>query len=148
MKKVLSIILALLMLLSVFSGCGEKEPEVLRICMDIGYLGEDPEFRNAFKSRTLITNMLYAGKTANVDVPRAFELEYIPTEGTERETALTHIRTEVMSGGGPDLFITVCNTKYPLQEDENVFVMPEKAMELTMFLPLDEYMENDTHFAE
>lgn len=157
MKKRWAVILAAVMLLltGVFAGCKEKEREpetdVLQICVDLGYIFHgvnEPDFQRSFRSNTLITNMLQAGKAAGVDVPREFEIEYIPAEGTERETVLQRIRTEIMSGGGPDLFIAACNTKYASDENEALFTMPEKAMELAIFMPLDEYMENETYFAE
>lgn len=154
MKKRWAVILAVVMLLltGVFTGCKEKEPQPLRICVDIGFVNgwsfTDPEDQRNFESRTLITNLLQAGKAAGVEVPREFEVEYLPIKGTEREVALQRIRTEIMSGGGPDLFIAACNSKSAWDEDEALFTMPEKAMELAIFMPLDEYMENETYFAE
>lgn len=62
--------------------------------------------------------------------------EYIPSEGAARETAIDRLRTEIMSGGGPDVFIVQCN----VWSQELLFPIPEKAMELDLFLPLDEYI--------
>lgn len=48
-----------------------------------------------------------------------------------------------MSGGGPDVFITQCVGDFSNTQIGNpIFAMPEKAMELGLFLPLDEYIEN------
>ncbi|MBO5253883.1 MAG: carbohydrate ABC transporter substrate-binding protein [Clostridia bacterium] len=67
--------------------------------------------------------------------------ECIPPKGAERDTAIDRIRTEIMSGGGPDVFIAQCDNQWePL-----LFQMPEKAMALDLFLPLDEYIENAEH---
>ena len=153
--------LLMVLLLSLFSGCSKNKPgsgvpkkqdsEMLRICIDLGFVYneiDDPGFQRDFRSQTLVMKMIEAGNAKGVDVPRKFEIEYLPVSGSERETALQRIRTEVMSGGGPDLFIAACSEKYPIDENEALFTMPEKAMELALFMPLDEYMENNTYFAE
>lgn len=67
--------------------------------------------------------------------------ECIPPEGAERDTAIDRIRTEIMSGGGPDVFIAQCDNQW----EPMLFQMPEKAMALDLFLPLDEYIENAEH---
>lgn len=64
--------------------------------------------------------------------------ECIPPEGAERDTAIDRIRLEIMSGGGPDVFIVQCDNLW----EPMLFQMPEKAMGLDLFLPLDEYIEN------
>ena len=72
-----------------------------------------------------------------------FVVEYIPRTGAERETALDRVRTEIMSGGGPDVFIMNCAGGEVFDaQGEAIFLQPEKAMELGLFLPLDEYIEN------
>lgn len=101
----------------------EEEKEVLTICADgwndVGGLAED------WKK--------YCG---------GMEVEVI--ELSHNETAdmkNTEIRTEIMSGGGLDVFVLAC----PVSENENIsylFSNPEKVMESDLFLPLDEYMEN------
>lgn len=65
--------------------------------------------------------------------------EWIPTGGAERDTAIDRIRTEIMSGEGPDVFIVQGDY---LLYDTALFQMPEKAMELGFFLPLDEYIKS------
>lgn len=73
------------------------------------------------------------------------KLEYIPPHftGQERETAISRVRTEIMAGEGPDLFI--CAQKLfnasAGPEDQAVFNFPVQAMENHLFQPLDEYME-------
>ena len=63
--------------------------------------------------------------------------ECLPLSGAERDTAIDRIRTEIMSGGGPDVFVTQCF------DDRNaLFKIPEKAMEIDLFLPLDDYIAN------
>jgi len=65
--------------------------------------------------------------------------EWIPTKGAARDTAIDRLRTEIMSGEGPDVFIMQSDLVY---SDNALFRMPEKAMELGFFLPLDEYIES------
>ena len=150
MRKIISICLSLTWLMIVCAGCGEKEPEPLRVCVDINYIqnydnSKDIETDVNYLLRTRLTE---TARACGVEVPQDIEVEYLPREGVERETALDRIRTEVMSGGGPDLFIVACNRKDPAYLEEALFTMPEKAMELSLFLTLDEYMENNTVFAE
>ncbi|MBQ2668325.1 MAG: hypothetical protein IJF56_06850 [Clostridia bacterium] len=147
MKKALGILLVVLMSLSLFSGCGEKEPEPLRICMDLEYVnGEEDRFLEDDLKALLVTSLFQAGKLKDLDVPRDFEFENIPINGIEREAALERIRTEIMSGKGPDIFLLACNAKNSYIE--SLFTMPEKAMELSLFLTLDDYMESNSYFAE
>ncbi|MGN0440070.1 MAG: hypothetical protein ACI4HH_04770, partial [Hominenteromicrobium mulieris] len=76
--------------------------------------------------------------------PENVSFEYLPREGTERETALDRVRTEIMSGGGPDMFIIACNggIDYMAADVEALFRVPEKSMEAGLFLPLDDYIQN------
>lgn len=67
----------------------------------------------------------------------------MPAQGSERDAALTHIRTEIMAGKGPDVFICDCIDPYYLgggTESQALFPFPEKAMDNKIFLPLDEYI--------
>lgn len=73
------------------------------------------------------------------------KIEYIPPHftGQEREAAISRVRTEIMAGEGPDLFICAQKlfnvTAGP--EDQAVFNFPVQAMKNHLFLPLDEYIE-------
>jgi hypothetical protein len=97
----------------------------------------------------LVNTRLYqACHEKGVERPEKIEVEYLPSGGIERETALQRIRTGIMSGRGPDVFLVYCTDKDPLLAEESLFTIPEKAMELSIFMTLDEYMENNTVFAE
>lgn len=75
--------------------------------------------------------------------------ELLPREGVEREAALQRLRTEIMSGDGPDLFILHTSISVPDGSTKNaLFKFPEKNMESGLFLPLDAYMENHTQFTD
>ncbi len=139
MKKIVSSLLILVLSFALLSGCA-REPEPLRICIDLdatkvlmsfgGSTKDDlDDFQHYLENEVGLTNIVF---------------EYIPGSGTERETELSRIRTEIMSGGGPDVFIAHCiGNDYPEWTlGDGLFEMPEKSMELGLFLPLDEYIEN------
>lgn len=73
--------------------------------------------------------------------------EQIPREGAERENAITRVKTEMMAGKGPDLFLCeqdtygLCGMRYYGGGAAPFFTFPEKAMKNRLFLPLDEYIE-------
>lgn len=78
--------------------------------------------------------------------------ESLEPSGVDRENALTRLKTEIMAGKGPDLFlcgqdmIGLCG-RLDIQIDETnpqqpFFTFPEKAMKNRVFLPLDSYIEN------
>lgn len=84
----------------------------------------------------------------NIGGPKDIEFEIIPKNGSEREIYLSRIRTEIMSGEGPDVFLMAyCPTGSPYTLGY-LFPMPEKAMESGCFMVLDEYMESHTELAE
>ena len=64
--------------------------------------------------------------------------ETLPPEGQERSAALTRIRTEILAGKGPDVFICTCWV--PGFGEEGLFKFPNQAMENRIFLPLDDYI--------
>lgn len=69
--------------------------------------------------------------------------ENIPDEGVERSTSLTRIRTEIMAGKGPDLFICA-QRLYGVSsgpDDTSLFNFPVQAMSNHMFMQLDDYIE-------
>ncbi len=74
-------------------------------------------------------------------------IETLPREGEERSIDMTRIKTEMMAGKGPDLFLCgqdtygVCGLLYGGRTDP-FFPFPERAMENRLFLPLDDYIEN------
>ncbi|MBP3704835.1 MAG: hypothetical protein J6I98_04790 [Clostridia bacterium] len=67
-------------------------------------------------------------------------LDVLPASGPERANALKRLRTEIMAGEGPDVFIMLCAGGF--NSGEAFFQVPEKAMKNGLFLPLYEYLEN------
>ena len=102
----------------------------LRILMDIGQAYAEND-RQCELLETEITNAIrLAGGPENI----AFDS--IPLEGNEREITLERIRTEIMAGEGPDVFIIMT------KGSNSLFPIPEKAMQEGVFLTLDEYIQN------
>ena len=169
MKKTLAIVMVLALLLAMFSGCKAKSDEnsevkkygatdsrdPLRILMD---LGDGGSYSLAIKS------FLYELETSlgidNVVV------EFLPSgidhgsgmlqKGAVavRETAMDRLRVELMAGDGPDLFLMSYQAQgiygdmgLIVDYTDVLFKYPEQAMEIGLFLPLDDYIENHAEYA-
>lgn len=149
-KKILSILLAaVLVFLTACSGGSaeyygdEVDKDTLVICLD-SYINRDDEYRFQENLEKLLQDIKSACGIEKI----AFEV--IPDEGAERSTALQRLRTEIMSGEGPDVFImrTVSGSPDGMSYTEALFKFPEKNMEAGLFMPLDSYMENNTQFTD
>ena len=78
-----------------------------------------------------------------------YQLEILPPafSAQERDIAITRVRTEMMAGKGPDVFLMdmTCSFKSLSANSgkllDPLFRFPEQAMDNRLFLPLDEYME-------
>lgn len=134
-KKITALLLALTLFATLFTGC-EKEPQPLRVLPDVSE--ETAYSRTDEAVRQLLREIAAEGGPTDVEV------EYLPQTGTERETAITHLRAEIMGGKGPDLFIISGGywSDGEAPGDSPLFPFPEKSMVNRLFLPLDEYMEN------
>lgn len=109
--------------------------EPLRVLIDAKYAGVVEGVTLDNLGERLVSNVkLSGGKLGEV------EFEYLPKEEEERAAALTHMRTEIMSGNGPDLFICAC-TK-PQEDSQPLFRFPNQQMEQKLFLPLDDYFSS------
>ncbi|MBO5336459.1 MAG: hypothetical protein J6A94_04920 [Lachnospiraceae bacterium] len=130
MKKIL-ILMTTALLLGICTGCQkqEKEPEKLTVCVDYHFCDQARELIDVWEK-------LNEGAEA--------ELVVIPKDSDTAEIKMTEIRTEIMSGGGPDVFILSCINPMSAQDEEAeaiLFSNPEKMMYADVFLPLDEYMK-------
>ena len=154
---VLSLLLLISFLVLTCGGCKEKAPEKLHILIDL-VLTEDfrstpEEFGRVFQYRGGLN-------------PDTLEIEFLPTEEAERTVRIQALRTEIMSGGGPDVFLMTCNFSgwrsgrqfYPyyndggrlaiedLYQQDRLFGNVEKCMENRTFLPLDDFFEKAEYF--
>ena len=127
------------------------EEQPLRICFD---MGTDMDERGGTSEQELyvksfINNYLL---TVNIGVEEEkklkkeqIEIEVIPSDesrATERATMLQRLRTEIMGGGGPDVFICVSDSLGGVYEgvESRLFPYVEFAIEDNLFLPLDDLM--------
>ncbi len=92
----------------------------------------DEQFGGEDDLRNIIEYL--GGLPSGVDI----ELEVLPLEGAELHTRLTRLRTELLSGGGPDVFLMYAPT---LPERELLFQIPQIAMD-KYFMPLDELQDS------
>lgn len=94
-------------------------------------------------------------KIADMGGPSSVEVEIAPIRENERDVYLTGLRTEMMSGGGPDVFVCRTGTGYHMKtkgdepdyssgyvKSQPLFKFPQQAMKRNMFLALDSYIEN------
>ena len=166
MKKLCSVILAVLLLLALFAGCKEdaSSPVTASVASVGGQSSEAGEDASADDEKVihLLTdlgnNALRAGAAdsqysaqevmdyflAKEDVlPEGYrlEVEVMPIDGPDFENRLNHLRTEIMSGKGPDIYVlSSADFAYKCQQ-ERVFPNTKKAMEDGYFLNLDSYMD-------
>lgn len=136
------IMMAISLGISIFAcaGCdGKKTTEVkenkdtLKICVE-SYFEQD--------MKILIDAWEYFNKGLKA------ELIVIPENRDEAEIKVSEIRTEILAGGGPDVFL-MYNRDPLIWLDEptpSLFPNPEKAMHTGVFLPLDNYMENARYY--
>lgn len=121
-------------------GCeGKKTTEVkenkdtLKICVE-SYFEQD--------MKLLIDAWEYFNKGLKA------ELVVIPGNRDEAEIKVSEIRTEILAGEGPDVFLIY--NRDPLiwlaEPTPSLFPNPEKAMHTGVFLPLDSYMENARYY--
>ena len=136
LKRALAMIMAWVLLLSLFSGCSKSdenylgdpvEKDTLVICVDPGY---------GIDAYTLEPHVLVVKEILrelgellkkNCGIEKiAFEL--LPYNGVERETALQRLRTEIMAGEGPDVFLmrTLTTSEYDVDKRSALFKFPEK----------------------
>ena len=98
MKKWFSFILTLALLASL-PACGQpKAAGPLQVLVDIEFAGG---FSNVDAS-PLCDNLLF-NLSLMEGAPQDVEFQYLPQEGEEREAALAHVRTEILSGKGPEI---------------------------------------------
>lgn len=126
MKKTILCMMIAMILISC-AGC-QKQEKRLTVCVDFIYADSAERLIDAWQHFN--------------DDGTTVELVVIPQKPDEAEIKLTEIRTEIMSGGGPDIFIL--DTVHPqvVGEQAVLFDNVEKTMHSEIFLPLDEYLDN------
>jgi ABC-type glycerol-3-phosphate transport system substrate-binding protein len=86
--------------------------------------------------------------------PAQLKLEFPPVSGERRDAYLTGLRTEIMAGKGPDVFICAGGPSYVMDYtqmqdggisgnwESPLFPFPQQAMKRNTFLCLDEYIKD------
>ncbi|MBO5253389.1 MAG: extracellular solute-binding protein [Clostridia bacterium] len=166
-KRILACILVAALLL--LTSCGSagrssgarlmgdtESPDPLRICIDLMDFSTD----NPQSCDTSYNDLLFRLKeTAGLEdvvleiIPSPYDFKTFMADTTPRATAIDRIRSEIMAGEGPDVFLmtymTYLGTMGPEYDSTDcLFKYPQKAMENGIFLPLDEYIENSAELGE
>lgn len=128
MKKGIALCVFVFMTL-LLTGCGGSK--TLTILVDI-----QTEMGISERDVLVATNEIEQA-LKNRGGPENVEFTTLPPGGEEREIVVEELRTEIMAGGGPDVFIVNLN-----QAGEKLFPIVEKSMEQDLFLTLDPYMED------
>lgn len=159
-KKFLAVLLAMALFLGSLSACAEKpyddllygdelSKDTLHICIDSVF-----NYNALHYDQTGIAQFCrdLSKKLKSECGIEKIAFEFLPQESEARKSKLQHLQTEIMSGRGPDVFLV--DTAESILSDSGVeqrdalFRLPQKNMEAGLFLPLDEYMENNTCFTD
>lgn len=146
-KKLSGRLRVLLILIAVLSVCGiscqshdnetskksdvmdtswSAERDMIHICVDLFSDISDNDIRSFMD--------LIAGQDSKI----SWSYEKIPRENPERGNYLTRLRTEILAGAGPDIFICNC----PSSGVEALFPFPKQIANNHLFLQLDDYISN------
>ena len=135
MKRIIALLISIAMIIGSFTACNNKSNEqiTLTVCVEQGFV----ESRVDEDLEELIS---YFYPEINL------EFEAFFNGGMEREQQLSRMRTEIVAGEGPDIFLL--NTYQMDYSDtcEPLFVDVEKTMRNRIFLPLDEYIAESEHY--
>ena len=129
------------------TNCEQNNNKKLRICFDVGSILDIQNGSSNLQSyvETFIRCLAESEKNGGLS-PDDVEIEIIPSDisqTTERSAILQRIRTEIMTGGGPDVFVCAADIgSYLSVHDDRLFPYVEIAKESGLFLPLDERLEN------
>ena len=145
MKNSIALILCI-MIIVMFCSCGQSgKVSELTIMMDDAMMLSIDKENFETKFRQAATYFL-----TNKGI--ALRFEYLSKDPIERQTQLSRVRTEMMAGDGPDIFILpTWETKLLMLDDgpqsraEPLFKDIEDAMRNRFFLPLDEFIEENEY---
>ncbi|MCH5353425.1 MAG: hypothetical protein J1E06_08160 [Acutalibacter sp.] len=167
MKKVFSCVLCLALICAVFSACTVKrhegespvnsstvnfsdssaagtdaEEKVIHLVTDFGMIAE-------LAGRTASSEDAQLALEQALDywgaLPEGYrvEVEVLPTDDAEYESRLTRLKVEIMSGGGPDIYVmNLEDRRFQEKNRERLFPDAHKAMTDGFFLQLDDYVEH------
>lgn len=164
MKKIW-MLCALLMLCGVLAACGDDDFRLEVIPSQVESALGTPEPESGGERLWIVTNLgkSYAHEGnqysdgqlgGQIDLEfvidsfgglpggREVELEVLPIDDEDLNARISRLKVEIMSGGGPDVFIM--SSGYPMPEaycnQPQIFQNPDKALHGNFFLPLDDYI--------
>lgn len=155
-KRIVFSVFFIAMLLSLFSACGRQDEDkssddTIDVTEDntiyLWVLTEETVWdKMNYQAEYLITQF----KRSHDDVE--IELDILPTEQEERATYLEGLRTQIMAGGGPDIYLLPTSDTLQIQEGimllskkvEPLFTDVGMAMHNGLFLDISEYYDRDT----
>lgn len=142
MKKTLLALLSLFLLLGSFQACSRprEETKELWVLTDLGkafYIDGQIGGAETLGQEELDSLVEYYG---GLGIP--VRVEVLPKEDADLHSRLTRIRTEMLTGGGPDVFLLSCDELGIYSDQERLFLSVDNAMSKKLFLPLDKYIEN------
>lgn len=114
----------IIMILILCTGCRNEEKS-LTICVDSSFMNQ---------AKDLIDSLQQFNKDIEV------KLVVLPKKADEAEIKITEIRTAIMSGEGPDIFLLSTYLRNGAEDPITLFDNVEKTMQSEIFLPLDDYM--------
>ena len=109
------------------AGCGKETEEKLKICINATKRGEVESLIEAWQE---------------IEGGLEVEIIEISTNSSVNDLKISELRTEIMAGKGPDVFLLECTPPEQEETNSDLFMNLEKSMETGLFLPLDEYIEN------
>ena len=143
MKRILAILLCLFALSTSLTACSEvqNQSDTLTILME----GSPKHYESSF---TGIFKHYYNNDSLQIEV------DYLSDDPVIREGQLANIRAEIMAGKGPDIFILpTWDMNYQYDEDgqrlprtEPLFIDLVDAMNNKIFLNLDDYVAESSHY--
>ena len=147
-RKTTAIILAVLCVCALFfTGCKEDGPVTLRIVTESINTSTDDWANERLDQQLSKTIIAYKESHENVD----FVIERIPQKGSERTNVLERLRTELMSGKGPDILLLPGNCLVRGERNalqESLILDVNQAMRNGLFADISEYYDADTELGK
>ena len=125
-------LLPLLILSIGLSGCTKLNKDVSKTLSIV--------IEPAFKEQVLDAVKYATSKNNSLE----FEIKILSPDPDKRSAEIQKLRTQIMSGKGPDLYLVNCSTDGAAQMNEPLFENPYKAMQSGVFASLDKYMKKDS----
>lgn len=151
-KKIVLPMIIILLLTAIFTSCRAEEKQepapTLEVVTDEG-AKELPtvtvlvDLNQSDLTTTAVSDLL--NTTPGYGTEFMLLTETMPTvwdQDTQvRDAALTRVKTEILAGKGPDVFLIESPATYSGNKGSSVLPFPKKAMDNRLLLPLDGYIE-------